>query len=326
MLLCKQKEAGIQLSAEQVDWRDDTDNEPEDQELEAHYIYMAKIQEVIPDAAVITPKLYIKITQEALIAVAGGIFLSKTPNQAYQLLEDKVLLTLDWAKNKKSKPSLKKIVGFADEGSSNSDTDKIMVRMDAMTMKMDAQYKEFQSRSKQPNLDHNDDDTPMSRKKAKFMQTFQRTCFYNDYRDRDLNRAKFDRLADKQNGRPSGSLPSNTQPNPKGMPNYGKFLKELISKISYAFLSDESSAMIQNKVPPKLGDPRKSNFDALLDEGSKILHSIEGTILEEKLFAEFDEFMAILNLTLENRHSKRSPLTLIIRSRRLLKNLLRILN
>ncbi|GJR31607.1 hypothetical protein Tco_1107839 [Tanacetum coccineum] len=27
---------------------------------------------------------------------------------------------------------------------------------------------------------------------------------------------KFDRLADMQSGRPSGSLPSNTQPNPKG--------------------------------------------------------------------------------------------------------------
>ncbi|GJV35209.1 reverse transcriptase domain-containing protein [Tanacetum coccineum] len=160
---------------------------------------------------------------------------------------------------------------------------------------------------------------------------------------------KFDRLADKQSGRPSGSLPSNTQPNPKthntkayqpsqsrnenvnvvfirsgksynppvnpndqqndsetpinfdsddeddeltpqtktqnpkpgkfldmiravrinvplidvlaGMPNYGKFLKELtcnkhkIKQISTAFLSDESSAMIQNKVPPKLRDP-----------------------------------------------------------------------
>ncbi|GJT67478.1 hypothetical protein Tco_1018958 [Tanacetum coccineum] len=65
-------------------------------------------------------------------------------------------------------------VAFADEGSSNSDTDKIMARMDAMTMKMDAQYKEFQSRSKQPNPDHNDDDTPMSNEEeAKFMQTFR---------------------------------------------------------------------------------------------------------------------------------------------------------
>ncbi|GJZ69498.1 hypothetical protein Tco_0633048 [Tanacetum coccineum] len=41
---------GFQLSAEQVNWRDDTDDEPEDQELEAHYLYMVHIQEVIPDA------------------------------------------------------------------------------------------------------------------------------------------------------------------------------------------------------------------------------------------------------------------------------------
>ncbi|GJX26157.1 retrovirus-related pol polyprotein from transposon TNT 1-94 [Tanacetum coccineum] len=34
MLLCKQEEDGIKLSAEQVDWRDDTDDELEDQKLE----------------------------------------------------------------------------------------------------------------------------------------------------------------------------------------------------------------------------------------------------------------------------------------------------
>ncbi|GJU34441.1 reverse transcriptase domain-containing protein [Tanacetum coccineum] len=37
----------------------------------------------------------------------------------------------------------------------------------------------------------------------------------------------------------------------------------------------------------------KEYFDALLEEGSEILHSIEGTILEEKIFAEFDEFIAM---------------------------------
>nr|GFA87243.1 hypothetical protein [Tanacetum cinerariifolium] len=37
----------------------------------------------------------------------------------------------------------------------------------------------------------------------------------------------------------------------------------------------------------------EEDSDALLDEGSEILHSIEGTILEEKLFAKFNEFMAI---------------------------------
>nr|GEW97044.1 reverse transcriptase domain-containing protein [Tanacetum cinerariifolium] len=51
MLLCKQKEARIQLNADHADWRDDTDDEFEDQELEGHYMYMAQIQEVSPDAA-----------------------------------------------------------------------------------------------------------------------------------------------------------------------------------------------------------------------------------------------------------------------------------
>ncbi|GJZ17047.1 retrovirus-related pol polyprotein from transposon TNT 1-94 [Tanacetum coccineum] len=50
MLLCKQEEAGVQLNAEQADWKDDTDDESEEQELEAHYMYMAQIQEVTPDA------------------------------------------------------------------------------------------------------------------------------------------------------------------------------------------------------------------------------------------------------------------------------------
>nr|GEV79079.1 hypothetical protein [Tanacetum cinerariifolium] len=37
------EEAGIQLNAEQADWKDDTDDESDDQELEAHYMYMAKL-------------------------------------------------------------------------------------------------------------------------------------------------------------------------------------------------------------------------------------------------------------------------------------------
>ncbi|GJS95437.1 hypothetical protein Tco_0802405 [Tanacetum coccineum] len=183
---------------------------------------------------------------------------------------------------------------FADEGNSNSDIDKIMARMDAMTMKMDAQYKEIKSRTEcnhcggnHSTADCNNDNTSMSHEKeAKFMQTFRRTCFYNDYREHDSNRdnwrssgrndynrdyyrsntddkpdnqkqssdfiksqrsinafvketfmdlktkletttknhqaliqnlkAKFDRLANKQSARPSGSLPRNTQPNPRG--------------------------------------------------------------------------------------------------------------
>nr|GEU92737.1 hypothetical protein [Tanacetum cinerariifolium] len=46
MLLCKQAEQGVPLQAEQYDWLTDTDKEVDEQELEAHYNYMAKIQEV----------------------------------------------------------------------------------------------------------------------------------------------------------------------------------------------------------------------------------------------------------------------------------------
>ncbi|GKC43892.1 hypothetical protein Tco_1061614 [Tanacetum coccineum] len=42
---------GASENVEKADWRDDTDDEPEDQEVEAHYLYMAKIQEVTLDAA-----------------------------------------------------------------------------------------------------------------------------------------------------------------------------------------------------------------------------------------------------------------------------------
>nr|GEV67454.1 Gag-Pol polyprotein [Tanacetum cinerariifolium] len=45
MLLYKQAEKGVPLQAEQYDWLADTDEEIDEQELEAHYSYMAKIQE-----------------------------------------------------------------------------------------------------------------------------------------------------------------------------------------------------------------------------------------------------------------------------------------
>ncbi|GJW05976.1 retrovirus-related pol polyprotein from transposon TNT 1-94 [Tanacetum coccineum] len=46
MLLCKKAEKGVPLQAEQADWLEDIDEEIDEQELEAHYNYMAKIQEV----------------------------------------------------------------------------------------------------------------------------------------------------------------------------------------------------------------------------------------------------------------------------------------
>nr|GEW30526.1 hypothetical protein [Tanacetum cinerariifolium] len=113
-----------------------------------------------------------------------GFFYDKVPFiviQRVQLQSRAIRIGIDLPR------SLPFNIGKLGLGNNNSGTDKIMAQMDAITMKMDAQYKEFQSRSKQPNL--GDDDIPMSRKEeAKFMQTFRRTHFNNDYRDRDSNR------------------------------------------------------------------------------------------------------------------------------------------
>ncbi|GJS45438.1 retrovirus-related pol polyprotein from transposon TNT 1-94 [Tanacetum coccineum] len=49
MMMYKQAEQGVPLQAEQADWLEDTDEEIDEQELEAHYSYMAKIQEVSPE-------------------------------------------------------------------------------------------------------------------------------------------------------------------------------------------------------------------------------------------------------------------------------------
>nr|GEV66910.1 reverse transcriptase domain-containing protein [Tanacetum cinerariifolium] len=194
----------------------------------------------------------------------------------------RILEIKNQGKNKVSSIKVSKYTALPLKATNNSDTDKIMARMDAMTLKMDAQYKELQTHAKKTKPDLNEDDIPMSHEEeAKFMQTLRKTRFYNDYHDRASNRdnwrsnerssynrndyqsntddkpydlqkqfndfmksqqstnafvketfvdlktqletvaktnqtsiqnleTKFDRLADKQSGRPSGSLPSNT--------------------------------------------------------------------------------------------------------------------
>ncbi|GJW16422.1 retrovirus-related pol polyprotein from transposon TNT 1-94 [Tanacetum coccineum] len=100
MMLCKQEEKGIPLSADRGDWLDDTDKELDEQELEAHYMYMAKIQ-------------------EDLTAESGPTFdvesLEKDDQNAEEYDDEHVVianlienLKLDTDENKKSQKKLKK--------------------------------------------------------------------------------------------------------------------------------------------------------------------------------------------------------------------------
>ncbi|GJW74979.1 hypothetical protein Tco_0134349 [Tanacetum coccineum] len=222
-----------------------------------------------------------------------------------------------------------------------------MSQIHAMTIKMDAQYKELQSRSKQPTSDLDDDDMPMSHEEeAKFMQTLCKTRFYNVYRDRDSNRDNW-RLSGR-NDYNRDNYRSNTDDKPydlqKQFNNFTKsqqstntFVKETFMnlKTQLETVTKNHQASIQNlenkfdRLPNKqtyekqlnlgVGTERmifnidyamkhsfsnddtsfsideilEEDFDAFLDEGSKILHSIKGTLLEEEIFSKFDEFMAM---------------------------------
>ncbi|GJZ92295.1 hypothetical protein Tco_0664360 [Tanacetum coccineum] len=53
----------------------------------------------------------------------------------------------------------------------------------------------------------------------------------------------------------------------------------------------------------------EDDFDALLDKGSKILYSIEGTLFEDKIFAEFDEFIAMNIKEITKSESKKEEIT-----------------
>nr|GEX99119.1 reverse transcriptase domain-containing protein [Tanacetum cinerariifolium] len=60
------------------------------------------------------------------------------------------------------------------------------------------------------------------------------------------------------------------------------------STIKHSYSNDDTCFSID-----VIDEILEEDFDALLDEGSKIYHSIEGNLIEEEIFSKFDEFMAM---------------------------------
>ncbi|GKD16422.1 reverse transcriptase domain-containing protein, partial [Tanacetum coccineum] len=74
--------------------------------------------------------------------------------------------------------------------------------------------------------------------------------------------------------------------------NLGVGAEQMIFNSNYAMkhsYSNDDTCFSIDVIDEILGE----DLDALLGEGSKILHSIKGTLLEEEIFSEFDEFMAM---------------------------------
>ncbi|GKA40145.1 hypothetical protein Tco_0732738 [Tanacetum coccineum] len=118
-------------------------------------------------------------TQGILDVTAGGIFLYKSPNQAFQFLEDKVLFEHDWPIKSKNEHH-QKSVSFADGSDSNTDNSRFMEKLKAMDSQIISLNEELQDiRNKYNELregnaskNHLNDDTPMcERHEANYIQS-----------------------------------------------------------------------------------------------------------------------------------------------------------
>ncbi|GJV18683.1 hypothetical protein Tco_1367703 [Tanacetum coccineum] len=96
------------LNEEQADWKDDTDDESDDQELEAHYMYMAHIQELLNEIDRLSREYYYADDMNAILGVYTD--LDKVTNLQCDYLEtmEKVnILCKEKIKNDKSFKEIK---------------------------------------------------------------------------------------------------------------------------------------------------------------------------------------------------------------------------
>ncbi|GJW84738.1 retrovirus-related pol polyprotein from transposon TNT 1-94 [Tanacetum coccineum] len=109
MMMCKQAEQGVPLQAEQADWLADTDEEINEQELEAHYSFMAVIQEVLPEESSSTEQPLEQQNSNSLYE----IFKAPSLEYLYQLERAKEVRKTMWRKPfVRTKPNIAKNVAF----------------------------------------------------------------------------------------------------------------------------------------------------------------------------------------------------------------------
>ncbi|GJY34696.1 hypothetical protein Tco_0419165 [Tanacetum coccineum] len=121
-----------------------------------------------------------KPTQGILDETARGIFLYKSPNQAFQFLDDKVLFKLDWS-TKSQNEHHQKSIAFSDGSNSNDDNSRLMEKLEALTVKMDSQFQSLKEEMHEMRNNYNNnrgghasknDDTPMcERHEANYIQS-----------------------------------------------------------------------------------------------------------------------------------------------------------
>ncbi|GJY48801.1 reverse transcriptase domain-containing protein [Tanacetum coccineum] len=123
----------------------------------------------------------------------GGIFLYKTPNKAFKILDDKVLLKLDFLDDSQNSPK-PKIVVSAGGNNTNSDHAILMEKFEALATKIDYEFLKIRKELKEMRDGRRDnhtsqiymkDNTPMcDLVEANYVQGYHRG--YHDQNSRNL--------------------------------------------------------------------------------------------------------------------------------------------
>ncbi|GJY05505.1 hypothetical protein Tco_0371445 [Tanacetum coccineum] len=130
-------------------------------------------------------------TQGILDVTAGGIFLYKIPNQAFQFLDDKVLFKLDCS-TRSQNDHHRKSVSFADGSDNNTDNSRFMEQLKAMDFQIISLNKELQDirnkynelREGNASTNHMNDDTQMcERHEVNYIQSeeYQNRISHNSF-------------------------------------------------------------------------------------------------------------------------------------------------
>ncbi|GJR58242.1 reverse transcriptase domain-containing protein [Tanacetum coccineum] len=130
-------------------------------------------------------------TQGILDVTTGGIFLYKSPNQAFQFLEDKVLFKLDWS-TKSQNIHHQKSVSFTDGSDSNTNKSRFMEKVKAMDSQIISLNEELQDMREKYNKLRNgnapknnmNNDTPMcERHEANYIlsEDYQNQNYYDSF-------------------------------------------------------------------------------------------------------------------------------------------------
>ncbi|GKD03722.1 hypothetical protein Tco_1178696 [Tanacetum coccineum] len=127
-----------------------------------------------------------KPTQAILDVTAGGIFLYKSPNQAFQCLDEKVLSEHDWPIKSKNEHH-RKSVSLADGSDSDTNNSRFMEKLKVMDSKIislneelkDIRNKYNELREGNASINHLNNDTPMcERHEANYIKS-------EDYQNQD---------------------------------------------------------------------------------------------------------------------------------------------